>query len=477
MKRIGIGVFGLAALLAFSTIVVVTTAQAQIFSVLYSFDGSTSDPLSFPNPGILTQGQDGNIYATSVNGGEIVVGEGANGTVFNMTPAGVLSELYSFEVTPPNIAVGCNPYSGVTLGTDGNFYGTTIGCGDFGFGAVFVITASGDLTPLYSFTGGSDGGNPRSAPVEGRDGNFYGVTEQGGGPDNCGTVYQITPSGTLTTLHVFDTTSGCGPFAPLVQGTDGNFYGTAQQGSNLKGVVFKITPSGTFNVLYNFDGPHGQFPLGSLTQGSDGKLYGTTEAGGTFNGGVVFRMTTAGKITVLHSFNPTPDGFGPVAGLVQATDGNFYGVTGQGGGPSNSGTIFSISPKTPFPFSVLQTFDGTTAGQPEISLLQHTNGLLYGLSLGGGTHNFGTFYSLNVALNPFVSLVSTSGPVGSTIGILGQGFTGTKKVVFAGGAAAFTVVSDTYLTATVPALAKLGFVTVKTPSGALKSNKKFRVTP
>ena len=187
-------------------------------------------------------------------------------------------------------------------------------------------------------------------------------------------------------------------------------------------------------------------------------------------------MTAAGKVTVLHSFDPAAgDGSGPVAGLAQATDGNFYGVTGQGGGTSNAGVIFRISAAGAY--SVLYSFDGTTAGQPEVGLLQHTNGILYGLSNGGGTYNIGTFYSLNVGLKPFVSLVTTSGVVGAEVEILGQGFAGTKSVHFGGVAASHTVVSDTYLTTIVPSGAKTGVVTVTTPGGTLKSNKKFRISP
>ena len=164
-----------------------------------------------------------------------------------------------------------------------------------------------------------------------------------------------------------------------------------------------------------------------------------------------------------------------MAGVVQATDGNLYGLT-QAGGSSFDGVAFRISSNGSY--SLLASFDASTGALPLVTLLQHTNGLLYGLADAGGAYSGGTFYSLNVGLKPFVSLVSFLGPVGTTIGILGQGFTGTKKVTFGGGsAAAFTVVSDTYLTATVPTGALTGFVAVRTPSGILKSNRKFIVSP
>jgi uncharacterized repeat protein (TIGR03803 family) len=452
-----------------------TVAQAQ-FSLLYSFNNTTSDPLGFTYPGTTEQGRDGNMYSTSENGGSQQLNAGS---VFNMSPAGALSVMYAFD---PTVDAGCSsPWSGLTLGSDGNFYGALGSC-TFGNGSgeVFSITPSGSITLLYNFTGGSDGSQPLTAPVEGQDGNFYGTTLAGGGTSNCGTIYQMTPAGSLTTLHTFDQTDGCASYAPLVPGTDGSFYGTTETGGNVNhpnaGVVFKITPSGVYKVLYNFDGTHGYQPVAPLVQASDGSFYGTTVQGGTFDGGVVFKITPTGKLTVLYSFDPPNDGYQPIAGLVQATDGNLYGVTQAGGTAGGPGTIFRIA-LNGSGYATLYSFDGTTGSFPAITLLQHTNGTLYGLATFGGTYNSGTFYSLNVGLGPFVRLVSTSGLVGAPVEILGQGFTGTKKVSFGGASAAFTVVSDTYLTTVVPSGAKTGSVTVTTPSGTLKSNTKFRVTP
>jgi uncharacterized repeat protein (TIGR03803 family) len=464
-----------------------TLAHAQTFSVLYDFGGNSSDPLEFVSPGTLAQGRGGNIYTTSPAGGVIVPFEANDGTVFNMTPGGALSELYTFEVIPGIPAAACSPYSGVTLGTDGNFYGASPGCGTLGYGAVFVITPSGNLAPLYNFSDGTDGAQPFGTPVEGTDGNFYGTTSCGGAQacagssPGCGTVYKITPAGSLTTLHQFDGTDGCNPNAPLVQATDGSFYGTTPNGGNSSGVpdgvAFKITVAGRFTVLYHFDVTHGANPVGPLVQGSDGNFYGTTDGGGSHQNGVVYRITPAGRLTVLHNFNSaTSDAVGPYAGLVQATDGNLYGVAL--GGTSGNGAIFRVSPTGGSSYSVRHNFDGATDGStPEVTLLQHTNGLFYGLLSFGGTYNFGTFYTLNEGLGPFVSLVSAAGRVTSTVEILGQGFTGTTGVSFSGVAATYTVVSDSYLTATVPGGATTGSVTVATPGGTLTSNKTFRVTP
>jgi uncharacterized repeat protein (TIGR03803 family) len=450
-----------------------TVAQAQNFSVLYNFGTKSGDPWGPQNAGIVAQGRDGNLYSTALHGGT-----SGFGTVFKITPGGGLTVLYSFDG-----AQGETPYGGLTLGTDGNFYGTTYYGGASNYGTVFKVTPSGSLTVLYSFTNGTDGAYPLAPPIQGTDGNFYGTTSQfnDGGP---GSLYKITSSGKFTTLYHFDVTHGSDPFAPLVLGNDGNFYGTTNiGGANGYGEVFKVTPSGKLTVLYNFDDTHGAYPVGPLVQGIDGNFYGTTSSGGTgATSGVVFKITAIGRYTALHNINKTSDGFQPYAGLVQATDGNFYGAN-SAGGAGDAGTIFKISPTNAY--KTLYDFDGTTGSTPLVTLFQHTNGVLYGDTEMGGTGSVspcttgqcGVFFSLNLGLKPFVSLVSASGKVGQTVEVLGQGFTGTKGVSFGGTAATFKVVSSTYLTATVPSGAVTGSVTVTTPGGTLTSNKQFRVTP
>ncbi len=448
-----------------------TSAHAQ-YSVLYNFGSKSGDPANPSFTGIVAQGRDGNLYTTAPQGGSM-----GDGGVFKITPSGTLNVLYSFDVTH-----GSAPQGGVTLAADGNFYGTTCAGGTSGSGTVFKITPSGSLTVLHNFTGGSDGQCPYGPPIQGTDGNFYGTTNGGGA--GFGVVYKMTSSGVLTTLYEFDLTHGLQPFAPLVQGTDGNFYGTTASGGNNgsdAGVVFRITPAGKLTVLYNFDGgTHGGLPFGPLVQGSDGNFYGTTLSS-TGPTGVVFKITSTGTFTVLHTMNGTTDGENPYAGLVQATDGNFYGVN-SGGGSQGVGTIFKMSPKGSY--SVLYNFDGTTGSTPDVTPVQHTNGVVYGDTRSGGTGNVtcsagtcGVFYSLSAGLRPFVSLLPYSGKVGKTIEILGQGFTSTTTVSFNGTTATPAVKSGTYLTATVPNGATTGSVRVTTSSGTLTSNKRFRVTP
>lgn len=461
-----------------------TNAHAQTFSVLHDFLGANSaDGCNPTYSGIVAQGRDGNMYGTTENGGAPSFTNNV-GTVFQVTPAGVLTVIFSF---PNDESRGWLPFGGLTLGTDGYFYGTTKYYGPSGgspFGAVFQITPGGSLTYPYVFTGGTDGRYPTAPPIQGRDGNWYGTTQ--GDFSNPGSVYRLTPSGTLTVLHPF--VHGEQPQDPLVQATDGNFYGTTHYGgTSNNGSVFRITPAGKFTVIYNFDTTHGQAPYAPLIQGADGNFYGTTTSGGSAGGGVVFKLSPARKITVLYNFIQGDTPSVPIGGLVQATDSFLYGTTSEGnsqGGITSNGTIFSISGKKPSTPSYLHDFDFIRGSMPEDTLLQHTNGILYGDTFGGVTNvGCGVFYQLDQGLKPFVSLLSTSGKVGDTqnpIGILGQKFTGTTGVFFNGVSAAFTLdptYPDTYLTATVPSGAITGKVTVVTPTGTLTSNKVFMVVP
>jgi uncharacterized repeat protein (TIGR03803 family) len=439
-------------------------AHAQTYSDLYNFGDASGDPLSPQYSGVVAQGRDGNLYSTTPKGGS-----NSLGTVFKITAQGAVSVLYNFDGTH-----GKFPYSGLTLGTDGNFYGTTSTGGSSNLGVVFQITPTGQLTVLHNFVSG-DGYSPYAPPIQGVDGNFYGTTVFGG-TSAYGTVYKMTPTGTLTVLHSFDLANGETPYGPLVQGNDGNFYATtyAGLGANRYGMVFKVTGKGTFSILHAFNLTDGGDPYSGLVLGKDGNFYGTTFNGGTVGYGNVFKITPGGTMTVLHSFTPATDGATPYGGLVQATDGNFYGV-GYAGGTSNHGTIFRIAPSGTF--SVRYNFDGTKGGFPMVTLLQHTTGILYGDTNAAGAHNTGVFYSLKAGLTPYAALLPTSGKVAKSIGILGQGFNGATGVSFNGTAAKFTISSDTFLAATVPAGATTGIVAVAIPSGNLKSKINFRVSP
>ncbi len=462
-----------AALAVFTLAWVATPAQAQTYQVLYDFSVGGPGP-QWPG-GSLAQGRDGDLYAFSEYGGT-----NDDGSIWKTTPSGTVTVIYNLGA--PNTE---NCQSGMTQGTDGNFYGFAYtNC--TGDGYVFKLTPSGTLTVLHTFTG-SDGSGPEPPLVQYTDGNFYGVTLMGGA-NGYGTVFKMTPSGKLTTLYSFPPSNPY-PTEGLTIGNDGNFYSTtgapSTYGNNF-GTVFKMTPAGVLTVLYTFTGePDGASPEAGVILGKDGNFYGTTEYGGIsdgyFGSGTIFKVTPSGKETILYKFSGSDYSVHPMARLLQATDGNFYGVNSGcnefGCGNVNT-DIFKMTPTGTL--TVVEEFplNNWSNGQyPYWGLTQDTNGTIYGLTQqGGGQVNGGVLFTVNIGAGPFVSLETSSGKVGAKIGILGQGLTKTKSVSFNGKAAKFKASSDTFLTATVPKGATSGFVTVTTSKGKLKSNVKFRVT-
>jgi uncharacterized repeat protein (TIGR03803 family) len=459
--------------------------HAQTYKVLHTYSINSGNYSGIVPAGLMSQGQDGKLYSTIQNNGTANVG-----TAFNMTTAGQLTTIYGF-CPQKGCLDGEYPDGGVTLGTDGNFWGTTQGGGKHAAGTVFNISPGGKLTTLWSFTFGKDEAAPWNPVFQGQDGNFYG-TDPGVYNGNYGVVYKMTPKGKLTP-YAFDGFKGANPNLPT-QGTDDNFYGTAIVGGKPAckgyqygcGVVYRMNAAGILTALWSFKGFYGNDgagPVGVLVQGYDGNFYGTTYFGGTSarcggGCGTVFKITPAGVETVLYNFTGDPDGAYPDTGLTLGTDGNFYGTTSVGG-KNNYGAIFQITPAGKL--TILYNFCSATGCvdgiYPKTPIVQHTNGRFYG-STSGNSLGGSVFYRLDMRLKPFARLVNWSGAVGATAEILGQGFTGTTKVSFNGtNTTAFTVVSDTYLTVPVPAGATTGFVTVTTPGGSLKSNHKFLVEP
>jgi uncharacterized repeat protein (TIGR03803 family) len=233
----------------------------------------------------LVQGSNGALYGTASDGG------GSEGSVFEVTSFGQYTAIYEFG------ANGGFPVAGLVQASNGNFYGVASSGGFYSCGTLFEMTPSGAFTLLHTFTG-HDGCYPSATLVQGSDGNLYGVASAGGPGNgfNAGTFFNITPSGTFTLLHVFDKTDGAGPTGALIQAADGNFYGTTQVGgANNEGTIFEVTPTGTVTTLYSFcpqshcnDGAN---PYAGLILGSDGVFYGTTFNGGGGNHGTVFSLS------------------------------------------------------------------------------------------------------------------------------------------------------------------------------------------
>jgi uncharacterized repeat protein (TIGR03803 family) len=494
---------------------------AQTFTQLLVFDQTDGS-----NPqASLIQATNGNFYGTTSYDGNS--GYSPCGTVFEMTKAGKLTMVYSFPSSYESAPDGCGSVATLVQKANGNLYGTTAGGGRDNqayvpAGTIFEITPGGKLTTLYKFCAQqdqngycTDGAAPMAALLLGADGNFYGTTSTGAirdFPVGGGTVFKITQSGVLTTLHTFCPdnicTAGEGflPEAPLIQGTDGNFYGTTLAGGTgvNGGTVFKITPGGELTTLYSFCQQYhdyncndGNDPEGALVQGTDGNFYGTTGGGGPgsqygYGQGTVFKITPNGAMTQLHGFEG-PDGGNP-HGLIPATDGNFYGTTseeGANGGPGGAGygTVFQITPSgtltTLYSFCP-QVYEGICpdGNNSVAALVQANNGTFYGttnlggnLVINGSQVDPGTIFSLSVGLGPFVTIQPAFGKVGATVKIWGTNLTGASSVTFNGTAAVFKVVKSSEITATVPTGAGTGSVTVTTPSGPLASSQPFRVTP
>jgi uncharacterized repeat protein (TIGR03803 family) len=489
-----------------------TSVRSQTLTTLHSFDGTDGSNPDAP----LVQATDGNLYGATSEGGTSNGGgicTSGCGVVFKMTSSGTLTLLHSFDLND-----GAAPSAALVQAADGSFYsttafgGTSSACSDlYHCGAVFKMAPNDVLTRLYSFcsqSGCTDGFTPTGALVPEQSGNFYGTTAYGGANGSYnGTVFRISASSKLTTLYNFCSQSSCtdgaSPYGTLIQAADGSFYGTTGfgganssecEGSGC-GTVFKITPDGILTTLYSFCSQtgcaDGAQPEGQLVQATDGNFYGTTYYGGVNGVGTVFKITPNGTLTTLHSFcsrRNCADGELPIAGLVQATDGNLYGTTDGTAGTIFSGqiggTIFKITPEGTLTtlYSLCSQPHCTDGESPRGGLIQDTNGNIYGTTYRGGSSSAcsdgcGTIFSLSLGLGPFVEPQPTSGKVGASINILGTNLTGATSVIFNGTPATFTVEASSVIGTTVPAGATTGSVQVVTPSGTLSSNVPFTVAP
>jgi uncharacterized repeat protein (TIGR03803 family) len=452
-------------------------AQAQTPTLLHTFTSTTTDACA-PR-GNIVQGRDGNMY-----GGGAACGANGSGAVYKISSAAAESVFFNF----PQQWLYCGG-AGLTLGSDGNFYGACeAGNPATGLGSIFRLTPAGVFTDLYDFTGANGDSLPVYPPIQASDGNFYGVT--GNEVQVCGNIYRLTPAGAYKNLHTFSG-SDCHS-SNLLQASDGNLYGTLANCAVVQGAgcVYKISTAGVFKEIHDFAFTTGQAPCTGMIQGKDGKLYGATQQGAANGYGNIYKMTTAGAPTDLHDFNNPIDAscvnnVGPPVNLLQVADGTFYGVN-PAYGPNGTGSIYKLTSTKVFTAFLFPNppVDGDL---PSSTLIQNTNGLVYGTTPSGGGGGGscpqgcqGTFFSVATGDVPFVSLEPTqkTGNVGAIVGLFGQGFSSASVVKFGGVAAtSVTMSGTTYLTAVVPLGAHTGTVTVATGATTLTSPQTYKVKP
>jgi uncharacterized repeat protein (TIGR03803 family) len=373
-------------------------AQAQTYSLLYTFcslhnctDGSA------PNPNLIVDGE-GNVYGTTENGGN-----NGWGTAFEITPSGVEKLLYSFD----SLSTGLGPSGGLIQDASGNFYGVTVVggdhqdkslCGGLGCGVVYQLSQAGTETVLFAFFNSQnpqtyEGIRPFGPVLRDANGNLFGTTD-GFGQKMTGSVFELTAGGSESVLHWFGSYMGDGKFPNpgLVMDARGNIYGTTSRGGHYGwGSVFQINAAGVESIIYAFRKrktlPNGNVPKAGLLLDANGNLYGTTVYGGSstscYGGcGTVFELSPGGVAKVLYSFNGMPDGVGPAGSLIMDPQGNFYGTT-EFGGVYGQGTVFKVTPAGVE--TILYSFSGgADGGNPMDGLTMDATGNLYGTTLQGG---------------------------------------------------------------------------------------------
>jgi uncharacterized repeat protein (TIGR03803 family) len=364
----------------------VQSAQGQTLHVLYNFGGSSDggDPYAS-----LIRDAAGNLYSTFGYGG----GTSFSGGVFKVAPDGTETVLYSFT----GGADGAFPEAGLIRDNAGNLYGTTTQGGSDNIGVVFKVDPSGTETVLHSFTGGADGVIPVGGLLRDAAGNLYGTTSQGG-TSNDGILFKISPSGKETILHTFtgSTKDGKYPsYTSLLTDAQGNLYGVTEEGGSADGgILYKLSKTGKLTILHSFTGgtTDGCNVLGTPFRDAAGNFYGTTSSCGTDNLGTVWKVNKYGKEKVLHSFaGGTSDGEYPLAGVIMDAEGNLWGNT-ETGGATKFGTVYKISKSGHY--TLVHSFDGTDGKYPYGSFAQNAKGTIFGSALNGGTIGYGTVWKI-----------------------------------------------------------------------------------
>ena len=397
----------LAGWLAASAIFAATSSLAgEPFKVLHAFAGPPEG--SRPYAGLVAA-PDGSLYGTTGEGGTGTrcLDQGC-GTIFRTKPNGATTVLHSFD----NVTDGSAPLAGLLLASDGNFYGTTYIGGPLVGGTLFRISPKGKFKLLHTFQrAGVGGAGPSGELAEGPDGAIYGTTNEGGAGtssncfvdhEGCGTVFKYTGKSGVEVLHSFSGEGGDGAFpsGSLLMAKDGNLYGTTYGGgAQQHGTLYRITPSGVMTVLHQFDLATGANPQGGLVQVADGALYGTTFIGGSKSGGTVFRITTAGEYSLVHEFDYDQGDNGPLGTLVVGPRKLLYGVLFYGGDLAHCwmgcGSVYSVS--TGGEFARLHVFSGGDADGlwPSDGLARLGDKKLVGMTQRGGTQGAGVIYTIN----------------------------------------------------------------------------------
>jgi uncharacterized repeat protein (TIGR03803 family) len=377
-----------ALLAAASFAMAATTAHAgHKFRILYNFMGKADGG----NPhGSLLRDAQGNFYGTTVQGGA-----SGYGVVFRLSSDGIETPLYSFS----GDADGAYVYGGLVQDKTGDLFGVTTLGGPYDEGEVFKLTPGGKLAVLHAFEGRPDGSTPVDGLIMDKAENLFGTTPYGGYGD--GTIFKLAPDGTETILHNFADGENDGAYAygGVTMDGKGNLYGTTMDGGwgglqQGPGIIYKLGARGKFSVLFHFDaGAHGGYPTAAPTLDANGNLYGTTIAGGDFGTGILYKLAPDGSFTVLHSFGGSGDGEYGVGRLVMDSDGSLYGVTTEGGGACDCGTVFKLAPDGTY--TVLHRFAGGSDGEyPSDGLIMDKRGHLFGTAYGGGTSDAGVVFRL-----------------------------------------------------------------------------------
>ncbi|MEP7141573.1 MAG: choice-of-anchor tandem repeat GloVer-containing protein [Ferruginibacter sp.] len=389
----------------------------------------------FPT-GSLLLASDGKLYGVTSQGGA-----NNNGVIFSYDPStSVYNKILDFDNTDAR-----SPSGSLIQANDGKLYGVTSTGGISNRGVIFSFDLSSAIyTKVKDFVS-SEGFYPFGGLIHSADGKLYGMTSQGG-TSQVGVIFSFDPSSSAYIKRKdFDGTNGASPSGSLIQASDGKLYGmTKSGGSSDAGVIFSFDPSvSTYTKLEDFDNTNGAMPNASLLQASNGKLYGMTPSGGVTNTGVIFSLDPLTPVySKLKDFGINETGRNPSGSMVQASDGKLYGMTVKGGG-RDSGVIYSFDPSTSI-FTKLKDFDKANGANPYGSLIQASNGKLYGITSAGGSNGYGVMFSFDLSGSVYTKLKDFDATEGSGNGSLLQASDGKLYGMTVGNIFSFDPSTSTY---------------------------------